>query len=87
MPIKEFNMDKEVVFEPDFEVEASEDEELTVEFLPGAFDDFEGTQEELDQFIKEIVELFRSGKADEMSEEVSEERMQEILSMTDRKLQ
>ena len=30
-----------------------------VEFAPGAFDDFDGTQEELDALQKEIIEMFK----------------------------
>jgi hypothetical protein len=31
---------------------------LKIEFAPGCFDKFEGTQEELDEFIKEIKTMF-----------------------------
>jgi hypothetical protein len=31
---------------------------LQVEFAPGAFDDFEGTQQELDELMKEITDMF-----------------------------
>jgi hypothetical protein len=31
---------------------------LRVEFAPGAFDDFEGTQQELDELMKEITDMF-----------------------------
>lgn len=30
--------------------------EITIEFAPGAFDHFEGTQEELDAFQKELMD-------------------------------
>lgn len=36
---------------------------LKIEFAPGCFDNFEGTQEELDQLIEEITKLFKSGEA------------------------
>lgn len=36
---------------------------LKIEFAPGCFDNFEGTQEELDQFIAEIKEMFATGEA------------------------
>lgn len=32
-------------------------------FAPGCFDNFEGTQEELDALINEIQEMFDSGEA------------------------
>ena len=34
-----------------------EPKKIKVTFAPGAFDNFEGTQEELDKFITEITEL------------------------------
>ncbi len=37
--------------------------DLKIEFAPGCFDSFEGTQEELDEFIATITEMFRSGEA------------------------
>jgi hypothetical protein len=36
-------------------------------FAPGCFDNFEGTQEELDEFVKEITRLLESGEALEQS--------------------
>lgn len=35
---------------------------LKLEFAPGAFDAFEGTQEELDELIAEITKLAESGE-------------------------
>ena len=37
--------------------------DLKIEFAPGCFDSFEGTQEELDEFIATITEMFRNGEA------------------------
>ena len=37
--------------------------ELKIEFAPGCFDQFEGTQEELDELISEIHRMFESGEA------------------------
>lgn len=34
---------------------------LKIEFAPGCFDNFDGTQEELDDLIKEITEMVRTG--------------------------
>lgn len=36
--------------------------ELKIEFAPGCFDGFEGTQEELDELIAQIKEMFASGE-------------------------
>ena len=35
---------------------------LKIEFAPGCFDSFKGTQDELDQLIKEITEMIDSGE-------------------------
>lgn len=40
-----------------------ESKELKIEFAPGCFDGFEGTQEELDGLIAQIKEMFASGEA------------------------
>lgn len=42
---------------------SEEMKDLKIEFAPGCFDNFEGTQEELDEFIATITEMFRSGEA------------------------
>jgi len=51
----------------------NKEEKLKVVFQPGCFDDFGGTQEELDEFVKEIQEMFEN-----MSPEEFEEQGQEI---------
>lgn len=48
----------------------SEDKKITVEFAPGAFDAFEGTQEELDEMIAEITRLVESGELLEQSQDI-----------------
>jgi hypothetical protein len=40
-----------------------ESKELKIEFAPGCFDGFDGTQEELDELINQIKEMFASGEA------------------------
>ena len=39
---------------------------VKVEFAPGCFDQFEGTQEELDAFVKEITDMFEGKTKDEI---------------------
>lgn len=41
--------------------------ELKVEFAPGAFDHFEGTQEELDQLMAEIQTMFANLTPEELA--------------------
>ena len=40
---------------------------VKIEFAPGAFDSFEGTQEELDEFIAELYRMAESGELEEHS--------------------
>jgi hypothetical protein len=39
---------------------------IKVAFAPGCFDDFEGTQEELDQLMQDITDKFQSLSPDEI---------------------
>lgn len=43
-------------------------EPIKVVFAPGAFDTFEGTQEELEELQKEIMELFAGKTREEIAE-------------------
>jgi hypothetical protein len=48
---------------------------LTIEFAPGAFDSFDGTQEELDEVVAEIKRMFESGELMEKSKPVDMEEL------------
>jgi hypothetical protein len=51
-----------------FEELAPEDfSKLKIEFAPGCFDSFEGTQEELTEFVAEITRMFQNGEVQELS--------------------
>lgn len=55
--------------------------ELKIEFAPGAFDHFDGTQEELDELMAEIHKMFEGKTADEiaeMSRPISDEDFDEL---------
>lgn len=72
---------------------------LKIEFAPGCFDNFEGSQEELDQMVAEIQRMFASGEAiknarpidfdnpDEEDIEVIEHLMSALNNNQDRNLQ
>jgi len=49
------------------EMTTEEFKELKIEFAPGCFDNFEGSQEELDELINQIKEMFASGEAQTMA--------------------
>lgn len=59
----------------------TEKKDMKIEFAPGCFDNFEGTQEELDQMIAEIQSMF-AGKTQEelesMGKPLSEEDFLEL---------
>jgi len=41
---------------------------LQIEFAPGCFDNFDGTQEELDEMVAEIHRIFESGEFEGLSQ-------------------
>ena len=47
------------------------DKPIKVEFAPGAFDHFDGTQEELDELMAEIHRLAESGELFENAKQIS----------------
>jgi|Laugrespbdmm15sd_2_1035082.scaffolds.fasta_scaffold33176_4 hypothetical protein len=50
-----------------------------IEFAPGCFDNFDGTQEELDELVSEIHRMFKSGELEENSHEVDIEDLDEDI--------
>ena len=44
--------------------------DLKIEFAPGCFDSFDGTQEELDELMASIKEMFASGQAQKLARPV-----------------
>ena len=60
------------------------DKGLKLEFMPGCFDDFEGTQEELDELVAELERMAKDGTFLENSEPLSDEEaeaLEEILGI------
>lgn len=53
-------------------------------FAPGCFDNFDGTQEELDELIAEIHRKFSSGEAFDEAIPLTEEGSQELTEFLDR---
>ena len=49
-------------------------------FAPGCFDNFEGSQEELDSLVKEIEQVFKNGDLQDGSNIVDMEELTETLS-------
>jgi hypothetical protein len=56
----------------------TEKKPLKVVFDPGCFDNFDGTQEELDEFVKQIQEFAESGLLFENSVELTDEDIEEL---------
>jgi hypothetical protein len=55
-----------------------------ITFAPGAFDQFDGTQEELDALISEIQRMADSGELEEMSIPLDDEDIMDNLTEEDR---
>ena len=56
----------------------NEKKKVEVIFAPGCFDNFEGTQEELDEMMADIHRMIESGELFEKSVPLSEETLQEM---------
>ncbi len=56
----------------------NKEEKLKVVFQPGCFDDFEGTQEELDEFVKEIQEMFENMTPEELKAQSHEIQLEDL---------
>jgi hypothetical protein len=48
----------------------TEPKKIQIEFAPGCFDNFDGTQEELDELVAEIRRMAESGELQERSQPV-----------------
>lgn len=57
----------------------SDNQGVEVVFMPGCFDSFEGTQEELDELVKQIKDMANSGQIFENSELVYDEEFDDML--------
>ena len=49
-----------------------------IEFAPGCFDHFEGTQEELDALVAEIQRMFESGELEENARQLEFEDLEDL---------
>jgi hypothetical protein len=54
---------------------------LKIVFAPGCFDDFDGTQEELDELVAEIKKMAEQGTLEEQFAPLSEEEEEEFLRL------
>ena len=57
----------------------TEEKKLKVVFAPGAFDTFEGTQEELDELIADVQKMFEGKTPDELELESNPVDLEELL--------
>lgn len=64
----------------------TENKKPEIVFMPGCFDDFEGTQEELDEMVAEIQRLVESGEIVDISailDDLSDEEIEDLLTELD----
>ena len=61
-------------------------EQMQLEFAPGCFDEFDGTQEELDEFIAELQRMFNSGEFAKHSQPVTEDSFKDLSPEMQQKL-
>jgi len=59
------------------DVETDDEGKIKIIFEPGCFDDFDGTQEELDEAVAEITKMFENGLAEAESRELDLEELME----------
>lgn len=64
-----------------------QEKKMTVQFAPGCFDDFEGTEEELAELIAEIHRMVETGEIFEKAEPLSDEEMEKFLNKPMRRRQ
>jgi hypothetical protein len=51
---------------------------MKIEFAPGCFDQFDGTQEELDEMVAEIQRMFDNGEFEENSRLLTEDDLEDL---------
>ena len=54
------------------------DKKTKIEFAPGCFDNFDGTQEELDGLVAELDRLAKTGEIHEQSRELTEDEFEKL---------
>lgn len=81
-----FTLLNNMTTEKDFkELGLDELKDLKIEFAPGCFDNFDGSQEELDSLIAEIKNMFVSGEAQRIARPLDVDELdEEDLEMLDR---
>jgi hypothetical protein len=54
--------------------------QIKIEFAPGAFDQFDGTQQELDEFIAELHRMAESGELEQHSQSLDDDEAWQELT-------
>ena len=60
------------------EIKMTQDKKIKVEFAPGCFDSFDGTQQELDNIVAHIREMAESGQLEELSQPLTDDVLDEL---------
>lgn len=63
----------------------TQDKKPEIIFAPGCFDNFDGTQEELQEMLAQIHQMLEDGTLLENSEPISEEESEAITEMLQKK--
>lgn len=61
----------------------TEDKKLSIKFMPGCFDDFEGTQEELNELVAELTRLAETGEFEKMGEPIDLSDLEDTEELED----
>ena len=56
----------------------TKDQKIKVEFAPGCFDNFEGTQEELDELVAEIITMAENGQLQEQAQPLDDDAFNQL---------
>lgn len=59
----------------------TDEKKVEVVFAPGAFDEFEGTQEELDNLIAKITEMANNGELEQKAIELEDLPEKELIAI------
>ena len=63
--------------------EDDKDKPIEIVFMPGCFDDFDGSQEELDELIKQIKDMAKTGELFDRATPIILDDIEDLIDETD----